>query len=96
MASNSVTVRVAHGRSVTVSPGISVIVEWDGGCFGAVVSSVAGIAARLTFTPKGAPRVVPVGAIIAASPVRDAIMALSQVPRYQPEPKLPLRRRRHD
>ena len=92
----SVVLRLGATRSITISVGTLVLVR-DGAndSYGAVVSSLDGACARLTFTPEGKPRRVPMGKILGtASARKGATIDPSSVPRYQPEPTVIPRHRK--
>lgn len=60
--------------------------------FGAMVEQIEGLYAHLTFTPRRAPRKVPLGCIL-SSVGESASMDMSSVPRYQPDPTVAPRRK---
>lgn len=94
-ADDTRTIRLGASRSITVGRGSVVMVRWGGtGSYAAVVRKVAGATAWLTFTPRHAPRCVPLGMILCSANHKPAIVDVSSVPRHQPEPSEKPRRRR--
>lgn len=97
----AVTIRRGSLRSITIEPGSSVVVrdvvhDLDD-AFGAIVTSVRGLYAHLTFTPPGRPRRVPLGCILASAPPAPAMLDLSSIPRFAPAPTTaPYRKRSRD
>ncbi len=83
---------------VTIRKGSVVLVRRDDPAAESFMAVVADImssgTARLTFTPKGAPRKVPVTNIVCcATPAHATMEELALVPRYQPEVTVQVRRR---
>lgn len=94
----SVVVRLGASRSITVGPGSMVLIRHgERDSYGAVITSIRGCSAYLTFTPPGKPRRVPLGMILCAVDPGSgpATLDLSSVPRDQPSPTVaPQRSRR--
>lgn len=89
------TIRLGASRSITVEPGSMVLVRMEeNDAYGAVIAKIAGCTAWLTFTPVGAPRVVPLGMILCSVDAGPAMLDPSSVPRHQPLPNRTPRRSR--
>lgn len=88
-----VTLVLGAARFITIRVGATVLVrDASHDCYGAVVSSLTKTTARLTFTPPGVSREVPLGLILSA--VTGArLVDPKAIPRYQPPPtQIPRRR----
>lgn len=91
----SAVLRLGSSRSLTVTVGAVVLIrDGEAGSFGAVVSSLVGASVRLTFTPKGKPRKVPVGMVLSTAPSDSGLVDPKSIPRFQPPPTVAPRRRR--
>ena len=91
-----VTLLLGASQSITVGPGSMVLVdEGEGEAFGAVIVQIEDCTAKLTFTPPGKPRNIPLGMIVCSVGDESATMDLSSIPEYQPTPNVaPYRSRR--
>lgn len=90
-----VTLLTGASRHITITSGSMVLIRsGDRECFGAIVRKIKGNYAQLTFTPRTAPREVPLGLILSSVGDEPATLDLSSIPRYQPEPTVTPRRRR--
>lgn len=89
--------RLGASRSLTISVGAVVLVrDGEQDSFGAVVSSLDGGCVRLTFTPVGKPRRVPMGMILSTVSSKTEVLDPKSAPRFQPSPTAVPRRRRNN
>lgn len=92
----SAVLRLGAQRSLTISVGTVVLVrDQHEDCYGAVVSSIDGTYARLTFTPEGKPRRVPMGTILSTVSAKAEPLDPKALPRIQPPPNTVPRRLPH-
>lgn len=91
----SAVLRLGASRSLTITVGAVVLVR-DGqdDSYGAVVSSLNGGCVRLTFTPEGKPRRVPMGMVLSTISPKAEVLDPKAVPRFQPPPTAVPRRRK--
>lgn len=88
-----VTLYLGATHTLLICVGSTVLVrDGERSTYGAVVSSLQGARAYLTFTPPKKPRKVPLGAILSATG-RDALVDPKAVPKHQPIPTEVPRRR---
>lgn len=91
----SAVLRLGSSRSLTITVGAVVLIR-DGTehSYGAVVSSFIGGCVRLTFTPEGKPRKVPMGMVLSTVTSKTELLDPKAIPRFQPPPTAVPRRRK--
>lgn len=91
----SAVLRLGASRSLTITVGAVVLVRnGRDDSYGAVVSSLDGGCVRLTFTPEGKPRRVPMGMVLSTVSSKTEALDPKAVPRFQPPPTAVPRRRK--
>lgn len=91
----SVVLRLGATRSLTIAVGSVVLIrDGEDDSYGAVVSSLDGGCVRLTFTPEGKPRRVPMGMVLSTVSAKGEVVDPKSVPRFQPPPTEVPRRRK--